>query len=68
MALHPHYHYYMAAFNDASAACVTGDRTGLARAVKRARKLTYAGTIKNLIAHLNYVGWPIRLRPNGRYL
>lgn len=64
-------------YNAASAAAVRGNRTALARALRAARRRR--GFVHSLrfgnetLTHLcwwnaSHIGWPIRLRPNGRYL
>jgi hypothetical protein len=63
-------------YNEASKATVEGSRTRLARALRAARKITserwscwISGTLTQAVmGNCNYIGWPIRLRPNGRYL
>ncbi len=64
-------------YNEASAAAVAGNRTRLARAIRAARKasplrqnMRYYGLAtltERIVAHSNYIGWPIKQRPNGHY-
>jgi hypothetical protein len=65
-------------YNDASRAAVSGSRIGLARALREARQ--YDGDLvvserygpvklaQLCVWHASFIDWPIRLRPNGRYL
>lgn len=69
-------------YNEACAAVVAGNRTRLAQALRVARRYdqwerhsysheayyTFAALTSRTKAHCEYIGWPIRLRPNGRYL
>lgn len=67
-------------YNTASAAVVIGNRRELALSLRAARLYDKANYTLNqgyyglytltgrIMDHANYVGWPIRIRPNGRYL
>ena len=68
-------------YNAASSAAVIGSRQRLADALRFARRLDRNGCgevdharfgrvklSKAIEWHCSHIGWPIRLRPNGRYL
>lgn len=63
-------------YNEASAATVAGSRLRLSNALwsaraldKRIRRPPQAERLLDkILYHCNFIGWPIRLRPNGRYL
>lgn len=72
--------YELKIYNEASAAAVLGNRGRIARALRAARRRDRAGgTVDSIrygaisltklcIWNVNYVGWPVRIRPNKRYL
>jgi hypothetical protein len=55
------------AYNAASAATVAGDRKRLAQSIRTMRANKNRRALKDLLYHCNFIGWPIRLRQNGRY-
>lgn len=53
-------------YNAASAAAVRGSRIALARALRALHSINRDAT-KRALYHASFVGWPTRIRPNGRY-
>lgn len=56
-------------YNNIGRVCVHDyGRNALARWLRAARRYGDREFVKKCVAHANMIDWPIRLRPNGRYL
>jgi hypothetical protein len=60
-------HLQKTIYNRVSVAAVYERRSFLASALREARALGDRAFVRRCIWHAEYVGWPIRKRPNGSF-